>query len=474
MTPRRRVVLFITAAVIVVGLVIGGLAAGWVLRLIATQPDSRSATTIPVTLVIDGFSSQVTTGAATVRDLLADQGISLHEGLAVAPSLDSAVVAGLTVIVDQERSVTLTVDGLTSVFRTVIDNPQEILNNAGIMVDSDDSIQINGAHIPAARLSEYPLPANSIIVQHAVTVTLEIDGSSRRLTTTAPTIGEALFEAGVALYLGDLVDPSPETPLVDAMTIVIKRSRPITVLADGVSIETRSQAETVGEALAEVGVALNGLDYTLPSEVAMLRPDMTIEVVRVSEDVLTEIIQVPFETVYQADAALELDQTALAQEGAFGVDQRNLRVRYENGVEISRTDEGVTRMQEPVNRVVSYGTQIVLRTIDTPEGPREYWRKLRLYATSYHPAALGGDDVTSIGRKLQKGIVGIDPKLIPYNTTLYVEGYGVGVAADTGGPRSSRYWIDLGYSDADWVSWSRWIDAYLLAPPPENFPYILP
>jgi 3D (Asp-Asp-Asp) domain-containing protein len=258
------------------------------------------------------------------------------------------------------------------------------------------------------------------------------------------------------------------------MTIVVRRSRPITVLADGVSIETRSQAETVGEALAEVGVALNGLDYTLPSEVAMLRPDMTIEVVRVTEDVVTEQIAVPFETVYQADAALELDQTALVQDGTLGVDQRNIRVRYENGVEISRTDEGVMRMQEPVNRVVSYGTQIVLRTIDTPEGPREYWRKLRLYATSYHPAALGGDDVTATGRKLVKGIVGIDPKLIPYSTTLYVEGYGVGLAADTGGPRSSRYWIDLGYSDADWVSWSRWVDAYLLAPPPENFPYILP
>lgn len=453
---------------------VGVLFAGVLLRLITTQPSPRASAAHPITLMMDGYSVAIITDAATVGDLLADQGITLREGLAVVPPPNSAIVAGLLVVVDEEHSVTLTVDGLTSVFRTVIDNPQEILDEAGILVDADDEIEVNGARIPASRLREYPLPANSIVVQHAVTVTLEMDGTSQQLTTTAPTIGDALFEAGVALYLGDLVDPSPESLLVDAMTIVVKRSRPITVLADGVTIETRSQAGTVGEALAEVGVALNGLDYTLPSEVATLRPGMMIEVVRVTEEVTTEQIPVSFETVYQADAALELDQTTLLQEGASGVDQRNIRVRYENGVEISRTDEGVTRTQEPVNRVVSYGTQVVLRSIDTPEGPREYWRKLRLYATSYHPAALGGDDVTATGRKLQKGIVGIDPKLIPYNTTLYVEGYGVGLAADTGGPRSSRYWIDLGYSDEDWVSWSHWIDAYLLAPPPENFPYILP
>ncbi|NOG51091.1 MAG: hypothetical protein HND48_17895 [Chloroflexi bacterium] len=131
-------------------------------------------------------------------------------------------------------------------------------------------------------------------------------------------------------------------------------------------------------------------------------------------------------------------------------------------------------MQDPVNEVLSYGTRLVYRTVDTPDGPREYWRKLRMYATSYHPAALGGDDVTATGARLTKGIVAINPRIVPYGTVLYVEGYGEGLAADTGGPRSTPYWIDLGYDDDNYRRWSRYVDVYLLAPPPENIPLLLP
>ena len=57
---------------------------------------------------------------------------------------------------------------------------------------------------------------------------------------------------------------------------------------------------------------------------------------------------------------------------------------------------------------------------------------------------------------------------------MYVPGYGLGLMADTGGPRSSPYWIDLGYSDEDYVPWSRYIDVYLLAPVPAEVDYLLP
>lgn len=442
-----------------------------ILRLMGqTAPRSPVA----VTLIVDGSQYTTNTTAATVRDLLIAENISLNAGFAVSPAPETAITPNLTVIVDDVRSVTLTVNGLTSVFRTVVENPQDILDSAGITVEAGDQVRVNGALVPPARLGEFPLPANHISVQHALSITVEADGQTQTITTTAATVGEALFNAGITLFLGDTVEPPLDTPLQDGLHIVVTRSTPITIQADGITLETRTQGQTVGDALFEAKIPLSGLDYTLPSEVATLRPGMVIEVIRVREEVQTEQIPVPFEAVYEADAEMELDTTAVVQAGVNGVDQKNIRVRYENDVEISREDEGITRVQEPVNQVIRYGTKIVYRTVDTPEGPKEYWRKLRVYATSYHPAALGGDDVTATGRKLQKGVVGIDPRLIPYDTTLYVPNYGIGVAADTGGPRSSRYWIDLGYSDDDWVSWSRWVDVYLLAPPPERFPYILP
>jgi 3D (Asp-Asp-Asp) domain-containing protein len=201
---------------------------------------------------------------------------------------------------------------------------------------------------------------------------------------------------------------------------------------------------------------------------------MLIRVIRVTEAIIQEQDTIPFETVYQSNPALEIDQIIVAQEGQNGIRKTDVRVHYENGIEISRQAEISSVAVEPANRIVSYGTNIVLRTVDTPDGPREYWRRIRLYATSYHPAALGGDNITATGRVLTKGVVGIDPTVIPYGTELFVPGYGVGIAADTGGPRRTRLWIDLGYDDSNWVSWSKPVDVYLLTPVPAQIDYILP
>ncbi len=268
--------------------------------------------------------------------------------------------------------------------------------------------------------------------------------------------------------------PNSDTAIAANMTIAIHRSSPISIVADGVTLETRTQGHTVADGLTSAGVTLMGLDYSIPDEESVLQPGIVIRVIRVTEQIEVEQTVIPFETVYQADGGLELDQQIVAQEGQNGIQQTNIRVRYENGVEVSREAESTAVATEPINRVVSYGTNVVIRTLDTPDGPVQYWRHLRLYATSYHPAALGGDDVTATGRRLTKGIVGIDPTVIPYGTQLYVPGYGVGIAADTGGPRSTRLWIDLGYDDENWVSWSKPVDVYLLTPIPAEIDYILP
>jgi hypothetical protein len=75
---------------------------------------------------------------------------------------------------------------------------------------------------------------------------------------------------------------------------------------------------------------------------------------------------------------------------------------------------------------------------------------------------------------LTKGIVGADPTFLPYGTQIYVPGYGVGLVADTCPWRGFSLWVDLGYDDENWVSWSSWTDVYLLLPIPNNFPFVLP
>lgn len=466
MPPARRALL--RWLLLPVGIILLALAGAALLR---GNSDPRE---IDVVLVIAGQEQTITTEADTVAQLLVEQDISLDAGDVLWPGLISTLQPGLRIELSRARTVSLTVDGMTSILRTTAENPEEILRSAGLTLAAADRVVVDGTETSAAALITWPVPATNITIERAVTIEI-VDGSqTRSVATTEDTVGEALFSAGVTLFLADTVTPDPGTPISAGLRIVVDRSRPVTIIADGSRIETRVSGQTVGAALTEAGVTLAGLDYVVPGEDEPVVPGMSLRVIRVTEDFITEEDILPFTTIYQADANLALDQRSVIQAGQTGLRRRVLRARYENGIEISRALETDEQVRDPVNQIIAYGTNIVVRTLETPGGPVQYWRRLRVYATSYHPAALGGDNITATGRVLTRGIVAIDPRIIPYFTNIYVEGYGVGLAADTGGPRSTPYWVDLGYDDDNYVGWSRWVDLYVLTPVPENVNYLLP
>lgn len=427
-----------------------------------------------VTLVIDGEIRHIDTRAQNVSQLLKEADVMLSDGDLLSAPLDSSLDVTASVTIERARSVFLMVDGETTPLWTPLTNPADILASAGVIVAADDRIRVDGTESRVADLAAWPVPVSTIRVRHAVTLRIHDEDGSRVIRTTGSTVGEALFETGITLYLTDSTTPDLNAPLSDNLEVTITRARPVEIIADGETIRTRSRGTTVADALADAGVALVGMDYAIPAERAPLQPGMSIRIIRVSESIEAEQQSVPFETVYQADSTLELDQERVAQPGQPGVQERRVRVRYENGSPVSRSDEETIIVQPPVNRVIQYGTNVVIRTIDTPDGPREYWRVLRMYVTSYHPAALGGDSTTATGRTLQKGIVGSDPTILPYGTQVYVPNYGVGEVQDTGGRRSMPLWIDLGYSDDDYRGWHGYYNVYILTPVPPTIDYTLP
>ncbi len=58
-----------------------------------------------------------------------------------------------------------------------------------------------------------------------------------------------------------------------------------------------------------------------------------------------------------------------------------------------------------------------------------------MVATAYFSGGggLSGNGITAIGFRAKKGIVAVDPRVIPLGTKLYIPGYGEALAADTGG-----------------------------------------
>ncbi|MDU5808977.1 MAG: cell wall-binding repeat-containing protein [Finegoldia magna] len=62
-------------------------------------------------------------------------------------------------------------------------------------------------------------------------------------------------------------------------------------------------------------------------------------------------------------------------------------------------------------------------------------RVFTVRATAYtsDPRENGGWNVTAIGTKIRRGVIAVDPRVIPLRTRVYVEGYGFATAEDTGG-----------------------------------------
>ena len=76
--------------------------------------------------------------------------------------------------------------------------------------------------------------------------------------------------------------------------------------------------------------------------------------------------------------------------------------------------------------------------------PSKYSKVITVEATAYSSQDPGNGNYTATGSRLKKGIVSVDPRLIPLGTRLYVEGYGYAVADDVGGAIKGHR-IDLAY-----------------------------
>ena len=406
-----------------------------------------------------------------------EPGIDAPAAEALSPAASERQSDGLLLRDSRARSVRILEDGGERVIETTGENPLAILQGAGIAVSGADRIWVNGALAHYEALPDWTVPAMDISIRRAARLTIDDDGALSTVRTAADTVGAALAAAGVSLHRADRVRPPLDSLVSGAMTIRIERAVPVVLRVDGLDIEARSNAGTVAELLAELDAPLFGLDYVKPAGDSAVTAGLRIEIVRVNEELVVESEPISHSLLYQPDANLNLDARAEVQAGRDGLRETRYRVRYENGIEASRDLVETIEAEAAVDRVIAYGTNIVpIGTVQTPAGPRQYWRRLCVYVTSYNPASNGGNLRTATGETLRKGVIAAKPNIIPYYTELYVPDYGLGAVYDTGGgPSGTDYWIDLGYGPGDvYRSWRKYMHVYLLWPPPSKTPYRLP
>ncbi|WP_425061253.1 hypothetical protein SCACP_20410 [Sporomusa carbonis] len=76
--------------------------------------------------------------------------------------------------------------------------------------------------------------------------------------------------------------------------------------------------------------------------------------------------------------------------------------------------------------------------------PSRYSRSLVMQASAYTAYDPGNGNYTYRGNRLRKGLVAVDPSVIPLGTRLYIKGYGYAIADDIGGSIEGNR-IDLAF-----------------------------
>ncbi len=435
----------------------------------------------PVFVTIDGVSVSIMTRALTPADVLRQMGYPIESQDQIIPGKNHFLGWNGAFKVTSAVPVTVGIANTPYIHSSITSEkiPANLLFKAGIALFPGDEIIWNGLTI--AFDSQIPAVSSiTLLYRKAVPVLIE-DGSS--ITTqysTAATLAGALWDAGYHLQQSDLSGIDVGKSFSEKEIIQITRGRPITVEMAGNEWISRTSADTVGEALAQAGVVLAGLDYSIPSDDLPIPDDGRIKVIRVREEIELTQTTIPYSIEYVEDPETELDQTSIVEPGAMGLKVSRVRVVYEDGVETSRTSEAEWTAVEPKAQKVGYGTKIVIRTLETPSGTIEYWRAITVLATSYSPCQSGTAGKcyysTSSGLPVQRGVVGVTRAW--YNLMagqgVYIPGYGSAVIADVGGGIPGKDWIDLGFSDADYEPWYQTVTMYFKTPVPATIPWILP
>lgn len=165
-----------------------------------------------VTFSVDGVSQQAKVKPGTVKQVLAQQGITVGPHDDVQPSLDSEIHDGQVITVNYGRRVVVTIDGKKVVRWTTAKNVAEVLAQLN-QSDPDNLVSVS-------RSLDISRAGLSFSMQTAKDVTVTIGGKTQKITAVG-TVADALKAAKVEVDSSDAVNPGLGTPLSDGMKITL-------------------------------------------------------------------------------------------------------------------------------------------------------------------------------------------------------------------------------------------------------------
>ena len=188
----------------------------FVLLVLSGGAAAYAAMSTTVELTVDGKTETIRTFDGTVEDVLQSQGIDLKASDKVNVDLASAPSSDQPVVIEYAKPVTVTVDGASSEQVTYAPTVGDLLDETGVEPTDD-------AYVSDDHDTQIPRKGLDVVVSSPKNITVVADGQTQQLQTSAPTVDEVLHEADVKLGADDEVTLGKDAYVTPDATLQVVR-----------------------------------------------------------------------------------------------------------------------------------------------------------------------------------------------------------------------------------------------------------
>lgn len=378
------------------------------------------------------------------RVITADRKIK-HLGLKITVAIIVLLFLSCGTVAATQTIVKTTVfcEGETKTVITLSGDPESIVAHTPFKIKQDDKL-----------ITDYFTPEEGgfLIVAKPHEILLYDEDKLIKVLTVTGTAGDAVEQAGVKLKEGDELSIGEHIVLTADMQLKIERAFTVSLRVDGETKKVKTAGGTTEEVLKKLGVILGSDDIVSPQRDEEVTKGDKITVKRVTYKTYKKTEVVPYETKIEYDESKYYEEVKVKQKGKDGKVVNHYKETYIDG-EKTKTEIVETEVKKQAKPKIIlrgskgslYGGKVYDKVIselvppyridlDENNRPINYKKKITGKATAYCTGT-----ITSTGRRAQPGVVAVDPREIPYGTKLYIVSsdnkyvYGYAIAGDTGG-----------------------------------------
>jgi len=185
-------------------------------------------------------------------------------------------------------------------------------------------------------------------------VTVDVDGHTQTVHSFGDTVGEVLEDAGLTVGEHDALSPSPQAPVGDGGVIKLERGRHLNLIVDGVAQDSWVRADTLQEALDQLGVTPkigDGAWFSMPATGELPLSGATVEVKTLKTITVFDGDSAPHQVTTHALTAGDFLKEQNLTLGPDDEVEGGLGFKILNGAEvhISRTGISVINQEEDID-----------------------------------------------------------------------------------------------------------------------------